>query len=70
MLRATANRVAGTGELISIPSMKARSSLVAVIALLVSPVFAQQDFSKVEIKTTPVRGNVYMLEGRGGNIGV
>lgn len=30
----------------------------------------QQDFSKVEIKVTPVRGNVYMLEGQGGNIGV
>ncbi|MEK7729583.1 MAG: MBL fold metallo-hydrolase [candidate division KSB1 bacterium] len=30
----------------------------------------QQDFSKVEIKTVPVRGNVYMLEGSGGNIGV
>lgn len=32
--------------------------------------FAQRDFSKVEIKTTPVAGNVYMLEGSGGNIGV
>jgi glyoxylase-like metal-dependent hydrolase (beta-lactamase superfamily II) len=30
----------------------------------------QQDFSKVEIKAHPVRGNVYMLEGSGGNIGV
>ncbi len=30
----------------------------------------QQDFSKVEIKTTKVAGNVYMLEGAGGNIGV
>ena len=30
----------------------------------------QQDFSKVEIKATQVRGNVYMLEGQGGNIGV
>jgi cyclase len=29
-----------------------------------------QDFSKVEIKTTKVAGNVYMLEGSGGNIGV
>jgi len=32
--------------------------------------YAQQDFSKVEIKTTKVAGNVYMLEGSGGNIGV
>jgi cyclase len=28
-----------------------------------------QDFSKVEIKVTKVAGNVYMLEGAGGNIG-
>ena len=31
---------------------------------------AQADFAKVEIKTTKVAGNVYMLEGAGGNIGV
>src|ERR1043166_852439 len=30
--------------------------------------FAQQDFSKVEIKVTRVSGNIYMLEGAGGNI--
>src|SRR3954452_10154882 len=30
----------------------------------------QPDFSKVEIKTTHVAGNVYMLQGAGGNIGV
>ncbi len=30
----------------------------------------QGDLSKVEIKTTKVAGNVYMLEGAGGNIGV
>src|SRR5882724_8324659 len=28
-----------------------------------------QDFSKVQIKTTKVSGNIYMLEGAGGNIG-
>jgi len=32
--------------------------------------FGQQDFSKVQIKATKVAGNVYMLEGSGGNIGV
>jgi len=32
--------------------------------------YAQQDFSKVEVKSTKVAGNVYMLEGSGGNIGV
>src|ERR1700756_4474573 len=28
----------------------------------------QQDFSKVQIKATKVAGNIYMLEGAGGNI--
>ena len=32
--------------------------------------FVQRDFSKVQIKATEVAGNVYMLEGSGGNIGV
>lgn len=32
--------------------------------------FAQQDFSKVEVKATKVAGNIYMLTGAGGNIGV
>ena len=54
--------------------MKLRISLhvwFIVIALaLVTAVFAQQDFSKVEIKATKVGGNVYILEGAGGNIGV
>jgi glyoxylase-like metal-dependent hydrolase (beta-lactamase superfamily II) len=31
---------------------------------------AQTDFSKVEMKATKVAGNVWMLEGAGGNIGV
>jgi glyoxylase-like metal-dependent hydrolase (beta-lactamase superfamily II) len=31
---------------------------------------AQQDFSKVEITATKVAGNIYMLQGSGGNIGV
>lgn len=31
---------------------------------------AQRDFSDVKIKTTHVAGNIYMLEGSGGNIGV
>ncbi len=43
----------------------------ATIALCAGAASAQQqDFSKVEIKTTKVAGNVYMLEGAGGNIGV
>ena len=39
-------------------------------AVLIYSTGAQQDFSKVEIKTTRVSGNIYMLEGAGGNIGV
>jgi glyoxylase-like metal-dependent hydrolase (beta-lactamase superfamily II) len=31
---------------------------------------AQQDFSKVEVKATHIAGNIYMLTGSGGNIGV
>jgi glyoxylase-like metal-dependent hydrolase (beta-lactamase superfamily II) len=30
----------------------------------------QPDFSKTEMKTTHVAGNIYMLQGEGGNIGV
>jgi glyoxylase-like metal-dependent hydrolase (beta-lactamase superfamily II) len=32
--------------------------------------FAQRDFSSVQITSQPVAGNVYMLQGSGGNIGV
>lgn len=49
-----------------------RCLLVAAIIMLCAcwmPTLAQ-DFSKVEIKATKVAGNVYMLEGSGGNIGV
>ena len=39
--------------------------------LVHAPLYAQQpDFSRVEIKIHKVRGNVYMLEGLGGNIGL
>jgi len=45
--------------------------LLLTISLLVAiSAQAQTDFSKVEIKATQVAGNVYMLEGAGGNIGV
>ena len=53
---------------------KIRFALSLLIALAVLPAArarAQggQDFSKVQIKVTKVSGNVYMLEGAGGNIG-
>src|SRR5687767_11666148 len=43
--------------------------LVILISAATTPVYAQ-DFSKVEITTTKVAGNVHMLQGAGGNIGV
>ena len=43
---------------------------VAVTIATVAGVRAQQDFSKVEIKTTKISGNFYTLEGQGGTIGV
>ena len=45
--------------------------LLVLLLLVTVPVNAQQpDYSKVQIKATKVAGNVYMLEGAGGNIGV
>jgi cyclase len=58
---------------------KATMAVVASMMALCGPVFAQTpapvappppDFSKVEIKTTDLGDNVYMLEGQGGNITV
>ena len=43
--------------------------LVLVSLTFVTNIHAQ-DFSKVEIKVHKVAGNIYMLEGGGGNIGV
>jgi cyclase len=56
-----------------------RMAVVAAVMALSAPVWAQTppaapppppDFSKVEIKTTDLGDNVYMLEGQGGNITV
>ena len=41
---------------------------LAVTTLCTLAVAQQPDFSKVEIKVTKVSGNIYMLEGQGGNI--
>src|SRR4051812_12624585 len=42
----------------------------AVIALFSSTAAAQADrFDKVEIKTTQLTPNIYLLQGEGGNIG-
>ncbi|HXQ39585.1 MAG TPA: MBL fold metallo-hydrolase, partial [Anaerolineales bacterium] len=41
---------------------------ITLIVLTAGTTFAQTDFSKVQIKVTKVSGNIYMLEGAGGNI--
>ncbi|HEX8700542.1 MAG TPA: MBL fold metallo-hydrolase [Myxococcaceae bacterium] len=46
-------------------------ALLAALTLAPALAFAQMpDFSKVQVKTTPVAGNVHMLEGAGGNVAV
>lgn len=50
--------------------MKKYFLMLAMICICAVNGSAQQDFSKVEIKVSKVNGNVYMLEGSGGNIGV
>ncbi len=52
--------------------MKTISMLLAGLLVLITLGFLlpQQNFENVKIKSTHVAGNVYMLEGRGGNIGV
>ena len=48
-----------------------RKLVLVAVCLFASALFAQQqDFSKVEIKAQKVSGNIYMLTGAGGNIGV
>ena len=46
------------------------ASLALVICAGVVMPAQQQDFSQVEIKTTKIGTNFYMLEGSGGTIGV
>ncbi len=43
-------------------------AIIAIISLTALGVAQEQDFSKVQIKVTKVSGNIYMLEGAGGNI--
>src|SRR6266446_3610686 len=58
---------------------RGRMAVAATMIALSGPVFAQQpaasppppaDFSKVEVKTTALGDNCYMLQGEGGNITV
>jgi glyoxylase-like metal-dependent hydrolase (beta-lactamase superfamily II) len=48
---------------------KTRITAVTLILLSCLAAAQDQDFSKVQMKVTKVSGNVYMLEGAGGNIG-
>lgn len=52
--------------------MKIKFGLLVILPSIFfcSLVLAQNDFSNVEIQTTYVQGKIYMLEGRGGNIGI
>ena len=43
---------------------------VAIALFLCIAAWAQMDFTRIKINTTHVTGNIYMLEGAGGNIGV
>jgi len=47
-------------------------SALSLVAMMVvpAPLWAQQDFASVEIRTVPVADGIYMLVGSGGNIGV
>ena len=47
-----------------------KAALAGALCLLATGVYAQgqPDFSKVEIKVTPLGNNTYMLEGQGGNV--
>src|SRR5580765_6305886 len=55
--------------------MQRITALVVLFALAALPVFPHGDDSHfpnqqdVEVKTTNITGNVYLLQGRGGNIG-
>ena len=44
--------------------------VAAITVFLCIAAWAQRDYARIEIKTTHVAGNIYMLEGAGGNIGV
>jgi glyoxylase-like metal-dependent hydrolase (beta-lactamase superfamily II) len=52
-------------------SMKrlAYATVAAIAIFLCIAAWAQMDFARIKIKTTHVAGNIYMLEGAGGNIG-
>jgi glyoxylase-like metal-dependent hydrolase (beta-lactamase superfamily II) len=46
-----------------------RRTYLFALLIAATPLLAQRDFNKVEIKAEKVAGSVYMLTGAGGNIG-
>jgi cyclase len=50
--------------------MQRINTIIAGLGLAAISVSAQGNFENVQIKSTHVAGNVHMLEGQGGNIGV
>jgi glyoxylase-like metal-dependent hydrolase (beta-lactamase superfamily II) len=50
--------------------MYLKKFFIFISCLVATSAFAQQDFSEVQIETIPVAKGVYMLVGRGGNIGL
>jgi len=54
----------------TIQPRKLTISCFALCSILFGTAHAQQDLSKVEIKTTQLADGLYMLQGAGGNIGV
>ena len=50
--------------------MKIRHLIAALALAAALPAAAQQDFSKVEIRTTKLGDSTYMMEGAGGNLGL
>jgi len=45
-------------------------ALMILVLMAVGSGYPQPDLSNVEIETVPVRETVYLLKGRGGNIGL
>ena len=50
--------------------MKIRDLVAAMAFAAALPALSQQDFSKVEIRTTKLGESTYMMEGAGGNLGL
>ena len=54
-----------------LPSLNRKIRIQLGLLAMLLPVSAfTQDFANIEITTIPVRDNIYMMQGSGGNIGV